>query len=891
MKKFNLDKQITKWRNQLYQHQYLEEGVIEELEDHLRETIDDLMQQGTAVEEAFSLAVNKLGEPESVNEGERQIRSSTILNQLMPNLLKTGIRQIRRNRLTSTINYLGLTLGFVSVIFISFFVFDELTYETHHPDYDKIYRLSYSFKGEDGEIEDRAYTSGMWSDIIREKVPGVEESLRYLMLSYGYLYDPQTNQSFYEEGIYWADQNFFDFLNYSFKYGTQQSQLQDLSSIVLTERTANKLFGNVNPIGKTIYYRRTSREIPLTVTGVIFDPPSNSLFKPDYIANIQAVQSIYGDEYRGWVDQNIRPGYISTYIKLNDPSSIDQVKATLIEQWKMQIPDIAASITPLVTPLRSIHFNPPVKWETDNPISMSYIFGLILIALFILVIAMTNYASLTTAYGSKRYKEMALRKTFGGTEFHLGFQQMLESSLMILSSLFIAAIVSFFLTPFFSSLVDKNMDFIKVVSSLFYLQYAIPIVVLIVIIAGGFPTLYFTRRSKTIVNISQLFVKEKFNSPGRNAIVTFQFAIAIIMIICTVTIYRQLDLINDGFLAKNRNTVIGIRTSRMGDSIQAQRYKQQIANLKGVMNSTLGEHLPKQSDFGRIDTRYFTDQTGEQAYYWDKFEVDGGFLDTYNLKLIAGRDFNRNIEARALIVNKKLVDRLNLTPSEAIGVRLTEDSMNYVYSAANGVIVGVVEDFSYRSIKEEIKPLVITADNYVEGVMSVRLEKSDVQETLMALKSAFHEVYPTRPFEYWFLDKEFDRLYQQERRLGRLLPIFAGLAITIALLGLFALASYIAEVRQKEIGIRKVLGCSTYGILRMLMTQNLYTILGAVTLGVPISYFAMNYWLEDFTYRTDVALWVIFVAVMSITLFALLIIGLQSFKAAVQNPVKSIKYE
>ena len=886
---------INEWKRELHRFQHLEDGTIEELEDHLREEIATLVEQGKPEEEAFDIARKQIGSIADVDRDENRVLNEGsrlgFTAALIRNFVKVGGRHFTRNSLTSSINMVGLIAAFTAATFIGLYVFDELSFERHHPDWETIYRLSYSFEEENGEVEDRAYASGMWSPIVADRSPAVSEQFRFLNISYGYLYNPETDRSFYEEGIYWSDPNFFDFLNFGLKYGSIEGQLTDLSSIIMTESTAMKVFGEENPVGKDLKFMRRGNEINLVVTGVIYDPPSNSQFQPDYIAHIQAVQGIYGENYRGWVDQNPNPGYVFCHLKIPNPADVKMVGDELKRFWEEAIPDRAPFIKPLITPLGSIHFNPPIKWEMDTPVDVSYLYGMSLVGLFILVIALTNFVNLTTAQGSKRSKEIGLRKTLGSSVRQLRLQFFLESTWSVFIALLIAFAVVFLLLPQFNILVDKNIDLWRSIAAP---QFAVPAILcvgLIIILTGLLPALYFTRKTHTSIGLGGYFKKEKINSPARNGMVILQFTVAITLIICTVVVFNQLQLINSGSLAKSRDAVIGVRTSRMGDSLQAQRYKEIIKSIPGVMANTLGMHLPRQTDFGRINTKYFARTISDEPYYWNKFDADGGFLSTYQLELLAGRDFRKNIEPGSLIVNRSLVEQLGLKPEEAIDHYLSEDSINYVFASSHGKIVGVVEDFAYKSIKDEIEPLVICANNYVEGVLSVKLDAANRRETISRLANSWNEVYPGRPFEFWYLDKEFDRMYNQERRLGKLIPIFSMLSIIIAFLGLFALTVFVAELRRKEIGIRKVLGCSSFSILKLLSWEYLRTLIPAIIIGVPLSYFGMSYWLDNFIYRVDISIWVILMAIASIVAFAMLTVSFKSISAANGNPVDSLKYE
>ena len=722
-------------------------------------------------------------------------------------------------------------------------------------------------------------------------MPAIEETFRYLNLSYGYVENEATNRSFYEEGIYWADTNFFSFLNFPLKYGDAKDQLQNPNSIVLTETTAMLVFGEENPIGKPLRYVRNGVVVNFLVTGVIYDPPSNSQFKPRYVAQLEALQGIYGEEYRGWITRNPNPGYVFTYVRLNSPEGVADVQAALQDFWDTTLPERADFMRPLLTPLTDIHFQPAVRWELDTPISMSYIYGLLIIAGFVLVIAMTNFVNLITAQSSKRQKEIGLRKTLGSTRLQLQFQFFVESAFLIILAMAVALGIVVVLLPQFNDLIDKRIDLAIILGNSTILAGFVGFTLLVAVTAGLFPALYFTRKLTNGFNLNQFFKSERVNTLGRNALVVVQFTVAITLIISTVTVYQQLQLINSGKLGTNREAIIGIRTSRMGDANQAQRYRDEIENFSQVSSSTLGMHLPRQSDFGRIDTKYFAPDLQEEAFFWNKFDADGDFLKTFDLELIAGRDFRENIEPNVLILNEAAVRSMGLSPQEALGTRLREDSINYVFGGSDGIVAGVVRDFAYETVRKEVEPLVICANTEVNGALSVKLTAGNKATVIEQLGELWAEIYPGRPFEYWFLDHEFERLYNQERRLGKLIPLFSGLAVIIALLGLFALTAFISELRRKEIGIRKVLGCSTRGILALLSWQYLRTILIAVLIALPLAWFSMDSWLDNFTYRVNMNAFILGGSVLFVVLLSFLTISIKSLKAANANPVESLKYE
>ena len=890
----NLESRIRSWRKSLSKNAALQDGFIEELEVHLRDAIDHHQQKGYDADSAFDLAVKELGSITTIGKQEdivNQSPKSRFIPGLMRNFLVVGQRQFRKHGLLNLANLFGLTMAFTALLFITLFIHDEMSFEQHHPNAEKIYRVSYTHQGENGVMEPRAFSSGMWLDIIGDRVPAIEEQLRFLAISYGYVENPETSDTFYEEGIYWSDPNFFDFFQFRFKHGRKEDQFNNLNSIVLTESTAIQVFGTDNPIGQNMRYVRRGIAIDFVVTGVIYDPPSNTQIQPKYVAHLQAVQGIYGEGDRGWVDKNPAPGYVFSFVKLNGPEGVPAVASALNSFWEEAIPERAEFMTPLVAKFTDIHFNPPIKWELSTTIDMSYIYGLVVIGAFILIIAMTNFVNLITSQAGKRQKEIGLRKTLGSTRGQLRLQFFTESAGMVLVAMVLAMLLMLMGLPRFNDLIDKNISVATLLEQTALVTGAIGFAIFILLIAGLFPAFYFTRKVRNNFNLNQLLKPQRGSTTGKNILVIVQFAVAITLIIGTLTVFRQLQLINSGKLGENREAILGIRTTRMGNVQQVQRYRNEIEKFSNVASSTLGMHLPRQSDFGRINTKYIAPDKGETAYFWNKFDADGNFTRTFDLELLAGRDFRENVEPNALILNEAAIKELDLSPEEALGLRLEEDSLNYSFGHSDGIVIGVVADFAYKSVKEKIEPLVICANTEVNGALSVRMLTGDKQETIAALGELWGEIYPGRPFEYWFLDEGFERLYNQERRLGKLIPLFSGLAILIALLGLFALTAFISELRRKEIGIRKVLGCSTQGILKMLSWQFFKTILIAVFIGIPLAWYGMEAWLTNFTYRVEVDIAVIGLAVAFVLLLSFLTMSIKSLKAANANPVDSLKYE
>ena len=889
----DLEMKIEGWKKQLRKSQYLEDGTIEEFEDHLRNSIDQLLEEGHTLDSAFDKTVKRIGDAKSLGKEMRLSKRATDTKDLfglLHNSWKVGARILRKDKLTSLINITGLALAFSSTSFIGIFLYDEFTYEHQHPGWEKMYRLSYEFTNEEGTSEKRAFSSGLWAPVLSERFSGIQEYFRFLNLSFGYMLDPNTQQSFYEEEIYWSDPNFFDFLHFPLKYGEKIHQLKNLNSIVLTETTSKKIFGEINPIGNQLKYVRRGNEVNFTVTGVIFDPPGNSHFQPDYIAHLQALQNIFGEENHGWIDNSANPGWAYSYLKA-DPSQLDGLSESMQSYWNEAIPDRATRMKPLITPISSIHFNPPIKWEKDTPINVTYLYGLALVGLFILFISSTNFANAIIAKMGKRSKEFGLRKTLGSSNAQLRIQLFLEACQVLSVSLIVSAIICILLMPIFNNVLGKHISLWRMVENPLFLRLLILKFFSIYLLLGTLPGFIFQSRLSENYKLNSLLKQKRLNPFTRNMVVTLQFAAAIFLIVSTIVVRNQLKLINSDALAQNRNEVIGIRTSQMGDSLQIARYKHRIQELQNVEAITLGMHLPKQPDFGRIDTRFYVPGVIEEPVFANKFETDGGFQKTYELNLIEGRDFISSYEPNRVLVNEAFVRQLGLLPEEIIGVYLKEDSINGVFNSDNGYVIGVVEDFAYENIKSRIDPLVITASHYLGGVLSVRLSGSKSTETVDRLNEIWLETYPERPFEYWFLDKEYQKMYHQERRLGKLIPVSSGLAIVIALLGLFALTNSIANQREKEIGVRKVLGGTPQDILILLSRELLLSLAIAAVIALPVAYMSMSIWLSEFTYRVTVDASTMGLSFIIVASVAILTMSLKFYQAANQNPVKSLRSE
>ena len=891
---FDIESSIRKWKRELRKQKSMDDGIILELENHLRDQIEDLISQGYSHNEAFTIAVEKFGSISDLNNEEKKIitpKRNIPFPDLWISFIMIYFRRIFQRKFYSLMNIAGLAFGITGFILISIYLYDEFSYEQFHPEAEKIYRLSYTHINDDGSREKQAYSSGSWPFLLKEEIPIIKDYSRFLMLSHGYLSTENQENIFYEEGIYWSDSNFFNFFGFRLKSGDPDFVLKNPNSIVLTERTSKKYFSAKDPIGQILKYKQGDRHIELKVTGIMYNPPSNTHLQPDFVATLLSLDNFYGSDRKGWISQRIQPMWTYSYLKISEKESIPLIEEHLTKIWNDGLgKEMANELEPLLMPITDIHYNPPVRWEIDDTTDVSYLNGLGVLSIFLLIIAIVNFINLTTAQVNKRSKEVGIRKTLGSSIFNLKLQFFLETLIIVFTAVLLAVLIIYLVFPQFKQITSKDLNFWPLLIDIKSLIFLFILVMTVSILAGVYPSFYLAKFNPLLV-LKGIMKTGHGVEKGRKILVVFQFTLAIIMIICTLGIYRQLKLINNSGLAKNREQIISIRTRLMGTQSQVESYRNEILSDSRIINASLGMHLPRQKDFGRIDTKFYIDEFGNREFYWNKFESDGNIAKTFGMEFIAGRDFSQLYDPNSVIINEAAVKAMGITPQKALGMKIEEDSINVVYQAMSGTVIGVVKDFPYMSIKEKITPLVINAQVFRDRNLSVRVGLGNVADKLEFLEQTWKKIFPGMPFEYWFLDNEFERLYQQERRLGKLLPVFSFLAIFISLMGLFALTVFVTENRIKEIGIRKVMGSSTIQILGLLSWYFIKLIFVSFIVGIPVAYLTMNSWLNNFSYRIELNFGIFLISAAFVFFIAILTISYQAISAALTNPTTCLRYE
>jgi putative ABC transport system permease protein len=768
---------------------------------------------------------------------------------------------------------MGLTVGMTACLLIFLYVRFELSYDKFHPKADRIYRMVTDLKtpSETVHPDGPAWAVGPH---LQFDLPEVEAFTR---VNYDNLLVRKGDIKFVENGAIWADSAFFTIFNFPLLKGNTRTALTQPYSIVLSETAAKKYFGKQDPMGQTLLI--TGEGKPAIVTGLMKDMPENTLIKSDVVLSLSTVTSIYAkgidDEWGNYGPYTfilLKPGANALALQKKFPAFLDKWNGT--EMKKMQM-----FPTLLLEPLKDVYLKSTHNGSNGNMMNV-YVFSII--ALFILVIACINFINLTTARASERAKEVGIRKVAGAVRSQLARQFMGESVIICLIAFLLTLGLSSLLLSSFNQLAGKIISTgIFANSGLLLLLFGIALV--IGLLAGIYPA-FVLSSFKPIIVLKGRFATGAKGSILRKSLVITQFAISTALIIGTIIVYTQMRYMRSRDLGFNKDQVLVIDTNGDGNSVMLQK---QVANLPKVKATTLSGSVPGSGHQGAYSE--VENAKGDlQIANLDLYFVDFDYIPTYGIRMAAGRPFDRAYKTdsnNAMILNEAAVKILGYhSPQQAIGKRFKQ-------WGHEGQIIGVIKDFHYHSLQSPIKPLTMRMQWDRFGLLSVKVNPTNVQATIAAIEKEFKTVIPNRPFSYYFMDEFFDRQYRSEERFGRLFLNFAALAIFISCLGLLGLASYSTMQRTREIGIRKVMGASVSNIINLLSKEFLKLVVIAFFIATPVAWYFMNKWLLDFAYRTHISWWIFAAAGLLALLIAVLTISFQAFKAAIANPVKALRTE
>jgi putative ABC transport system permease protein len=808
------------------------------------------------------------------------------------NYLKIAVRQLMNQKLYSAIKIGGFALSIAACMLIALFIRDELSYDRNYPHADRTYRLLHEFEN-NGKIGVGSDFAAPLAAALRTDFPEVENSGRLMNgpLFYGagsnLLKKAEGGEDIYEEGFAYADQELLDIFGTRLVYGDRAHALDQPNTLVLTKRKADKYFPGENPVGKVIYLNN-NRNQPYKITGVMDDNPHNSHFQYDFLLTLKGTE-LWPGEQADWGASNY-----CTYVLLRsgaDAKKFESKLETINKQYLIPYFVKAGYKDAVkmmgfnkfhVQAVGDIHLRSSGVYDQfkHGDIRFVWLFGAI--AFFILFIACINFINLATAKSASRAKEVGLRKVIGSYRIDLVRQFLTESLLFSAVSFVLGLILAWTLLPFFNALADKSLVFP------WKAWWLVPVLLfstgVIGILAGIYSSFYLSSFRPILVLKGQL-TKGSRNASLRGILVVFQFTTSIILIIGTIIIYNQVQFILHKDVGFDKDQVMLIQgTNTLGNEIKV--FKNELKNLPQVKNASIGDYLPIAGTKRDGNNFWKEGKTNADAPANGQIWVaDEDYLNTMGMRLVEGRNFSREIasDTLAVIVNQAMAKKLALGPNP-IGKRITN---------GDGIrtVIGVVADFNFESMRANNVDGLCMILGISPSIISVKLNGADMGRTILDITAVWKKFSPDQPIRYSFMDESFANMYSDVERTAWIFTGFALLAIIIACLGLFALSSFLAEQRSKEIGIRKVLGASISGITALISKDFLKLVFLSIIIASPLAWWAMNQWLMDFAYRVPISWWIFGLAGLGAILIALLTVSFQAIKAAIANPVDSLRNE
>lgn len=797
---------------------------------------------------------------------------------MIKNYLKIALRSIKKYKAYSFINILGLAIGISCCLLILLFVQDELSYDRYHEKADSIYRLVDSLDVDHPRSRHYALSSAPFAPALKNEFPEVEDAVRLFsgrsrMMAY-------QEKKYYEYGLFFADSSLFGIFTFPLKKGNPDTALDAPHTIVISESTALKYFGREEPMNKTLKID----DQDYLVTGVMEDMPRNSHFHADMFGSMKTLEQIPGVQERYFQSWARHEFY--TYLLLREGSSAEDLEAKLPgfidKHAAAQIKTILGStLSSHLQPLKSIHLRSNLQHEISPTGDIKYVYIFSVIAVFILLIACVNFMNLATARSASRSKEVGMRKVVGATRSQLIKQFLGESLLFTLFAMFLALIFVKAALPYFNALTGKDLD-VRYLDNFVLLGSILFILIFVGIISGSYPSFFISRYQPANVLKGSSSV-----GPGkslmRKGLVILQFSISIVLISATVIVMDQLDFLRNRKLGfdKEHVVIVPIRTNAVREN--AEGIKADLKQYPDILSATISIGVPGGIIAG--DAIQLITEEGKRTITVKMIYTDHDYIKTMGMEIVEGRDFSREMSTdatEAFIINQAAVRQLQLkNPLET----------QFEWDDKKGTVIGVVKDFQFESLKDEITPLVIHIFTASTRVFAFRIRPDNVPATLAFIENRWQQLDPAHPFTYTFLDESFDRLYRSEEKLGKIFSVFSTLAIFIAALGLFGLALFMAGQRTKEIGIRKILGASQARIFVLLSKEFAILVLLANILAWPTAYIFMQQWLQNFAYRVNIQPWIFVLSATIAFVIALLTISYQTLKVAMADPVESLRYE
>ena len=807
------------------------------------------------------------------------------------NYLKIAWRNLVKNRFFTLLNIAGLAIGVACFLLICLYVTDELSYDRYHEKADRIYRINADiiFGGTELKL---AVASDPMGAALKKDYPEVEEFVR-IYASEGSKMIKKGSAFIQENDVAYADSTFFDVFTFAALEGDTHTALNEPNTMVISASAADKYFGTTHAVGKFVELNDDKHSL-YKVTAVIKDMPQNSHFRYDFLFSMDNVDYGFGNYmshnfvtyllFKKGTDINAFqkkfPAYINKYIL---PQAKAMMQVTSMEDFEKLGNKLAYHLVP-VTDIH-LHSDRSAELSVNGNIQYVYIFSAV--AIFILLIACVNFMNLSTARSANRSKEVGIRKVLGSEKKTLVRQFLAESTLVSFIAILLAVGITMLALSYFNGISGKSIAMEKIGSPAFLL-FLVCLPFVIGLLAGAYPAFYLSSFNPITV------LKGKPNAGAkksrlRNALVVFQFATSIILMVGTIVVYKQLNYIQNKKIGFNKDQVLTVEgTWVLGNNYKA--FRNEVEKIPGVKASAQAAYLPVSSS-SRSSNTFFKEAVMDikGGFNMQQWRIDENYIPVMGMEMAIGRNFSKEFlsDSSAIIINESTAQLLGY--KEPVG--------KIIYAGTNNGekpvpynIIGVVKNFNYESMKEQIAPLCLTLGS-ANWVTAFKVESSNLPSIIKAIEKKWGAFAPAMPFKYEFLDNAFSNMYKAEQTAGKVVLSFSILAILIACLGLFGLASYMAEQRTKEIGVRKVLGATVNNIVTMMSKDFLKLVLISAIFAIPIAGWGMHLWLQDFAYRINISWWIFAAAGSGAIIIALITVSFQAIKAALTNPVKSLRSE
>lgn len=812
---------------------------------------------------------------------------------MFKNYLKIAWRNLTRNKSFSFINIFGLAAGLATCLLIMLYIVDENSYDKHHTDGERVFRIA-STSQSSGKTETWAAVAAPVAAGLQASLPGIEQATRIMtfpdiatmMMKHN---GKNGKKEFFENRGYYVDSSFFRVFSYDFIFGDAHTALDNPNSIVISEEFSTRFFGRTNPAGEAIVINTPFGEFNYTVTGVY----STNRFKSHIAANF--LLSMRNNDMWNWVQRQTSwsgNNVFFTYIKLK-PGADSRVFAKKMEtvfkdHAGPEIKKAGYSKTLFLQPLQTIYLHSALGNEIGTNGNITYLYILGSIGVFILLIACINFMNLSTARSQKRAREVGVRKVMGAEKKALVSQFLGESFLMCLIALALALLVTWIVLPYFNAFTQKQ---IQPFNNPGIIGWIAGLALLTGFFAGVYPAFYLS--AFTPVTVLKGKIRNNFSATAiRKGLVVFQFTISICLILGAMVVWQQLQLFRNQEMGfnKDQKLVLPLQLGFKNSEKDYTLLNNELLKIPGISAISSGSAYPGIANLN--DMLFYPEgKTVNDVVDVTLAGVNNGFIETLGFTLLSGRSFSADFKADStgIILNETAVKNLGYTTANAPGKQIQYDYKGHHLMQ----IIGVLKDFNFQSLHNEIKPIGFTSGLFSNkfGYAVANISGSDYARLVSAVQRSWTKLFPGTPFVYSFLDQDFQRNYEKEQHSSTIIVSFTIIAILIACLGLFGLAAFAAEQRTKEIGIRKVLGASVPDVMKLLSGEFIQLVLLAIIIASPVAWYGMNRWLQDFAYRVHISWWMFAGAGLLAVSIALVTVSFHAIRAAVANPVKALRTE